>query len=155
MRMKIVNYTAFLFIILLLLSGVVFSQSANEWAIFRGDPSLSGSTRAKIKTPMELKWAFQTDDAIVAAPVVSGNTIYVSSVDGIIYAVDLEGQLKWQYETDNSIEAPALSLDGKIYVGNLSGKMHCIDARSGNLNMKRKTKLWDPLITSNTMVKHL
>lgn len=109
------------------------SQSTSEWKIFRGDPSLSGNSKARIRTPLDLKWTYQTDDAIIAGPVIGEKTIFVSSIGGIVYALDLEGKLKWQFKTDNSIEAPALYLDGKVYVGNLSGFLYALNAKTGKL----------------------
>jgi hypothetical protein len=32
---------------------------------------------------MDLSWTFQTEDAIVAAPVIGDNSIFVSSIDGL------------------------------------------------------------------------
>jgi len=125
--------------IFLFISTAALCQSNSEWAIFRGDPSLSGISKARIKTPLDLKWTYQTDDAIIAGPVIGNNTIFVSSIGGIVYALDLEGELLWEYKTDNSIEAPALYLDGKIYVGNLSGYLYALNAKTGELIWKYET----------------
>ncbi|MCK5470102.1 MAG: PQQ-like beta-propeller repeat protein, partial [Cyclobacteriaceae bacterium] len=127
------KYAIWIFACFILAFGNVTGQSNNEWTIFRGDPSLSGTSKARIKTPLELKWTYQTDDAIIAAPVIGDNTIYVSSSSGTVYAIDLLGNLIWQFETDNSIEAPALYLNGKIFIGNLSGFLYALDAKSGQL----------------------
>jgi len=108
-----------------------FSQTNNEWGIFRGDPSLSGYSTAKIKFPLDLKWTYQTDDDIVAACVIGNNTIFVSSIGGFVYAIDFDGKMKWKFEADNSIEAPALYLNGKVYVGDFSGFLYALDAESG------------------------
>lgn len=116
------------------------SQSTSEWKIFRGDPALSGTSKARIKAPLDLKWTYQTEDAIVAGPVIGNNTIFVSSIGGVVYALDLEGKLKWEYKTDNSIEAPALYLDGIVYVGNLSGYLYALDAKTGKLIWKYETE---------------
>lgn len=106
-------------------------QTGHAWNIFRGDQALRGYSGADIRFPMGLKWTFQTDDAIVAAAIIGNRTIFVSSIGGIVYALDLNGNLKWKFETDNSIEAPALYLDGKVYIGNLSGTFYALDANTG------------------------
>jgi len=107
------------------------SQTSEEWNIFRGDPSLSGYSQAKIRFPLDLKWTYQADDAIVAAPVIGNNTIFVSSIGGFVYAIDFNGNMKWKFEVDNSIEAPALYLNGKVYVGDFSGYLYALDAQTG------------------------
>ena len=131
MKMKPIKYILYLICLLTVAPGQLLGQLQNEWPIFRGDPTLSGESRARIKTPLELQWVFQADDAFVAGPVISDDKVYVSSVTGTVYAISLAGQLVWKYETDNSIEAPALVLDGKVYIGNLSGKLYCLDAQTG------------------------
>ena len=137
---KLYLKTTFIFLFSSLIANPIFGQSSNEWNIFRGDPSLSGISKAKLKTPLDLAWTYQTDDAIVAGPVIGENMVFVSSIGGSVYALDLDGKLKWKYETDNSIEAPALYLDGKIYVGNLSGYLFALDASSGKLIWKYETE---------------
>ncbi len=130
------KHIPYILIFLLFSFSSATGQSGKEWTNFRGDPSLSGTSKAKIKVPLKLKWTYQTDDAIVAAPVVGNNTIFVSSISGIVYAIDLHGKLLWEFETDNSIEAPALYLHGKVYIGNLSGFLYALDAKSGKLIWK-------------------
>jgi outer membrane protein assembly factor BamB len=130
----------FLILILNLSTFIAFPQTSQEWNIFRGNPSLSGYSNARIKFPMNLKWTFQTDDAIVAGTVIGNNTIFVSSIGGIVYAIGFDGKLKWKFETDNSIEAPALYLNGKIYIGNLSGNLYALDAKTGKQVWKYETE---------------
>jgi outer membrane protein assembly factor BamB len=119
---------------------IAFAQASQEWNIFRGNPSLSGYSDAKIKFPLELKWTFQTEDAIVAAPVIGNNTIFVSSIGGVVYAIGFDGKEKWKFETDNSIEAPALYLNGKVYVGNFSGNLYALNANTGKELWKYETE---------------
>ena len=117
--------------VFIFLQNIAFSQTSREWNIFRGDAALRGYSDAKIQFPMNLKWTFQTDDAIVAAAVIGSNTIFISSIGGYIYALDFSGNLKWKFKTDNSIEAPALYLNGKVFIGDLSGYFFALDAQSG------------------------
>lgn len=118
-------------VLLLLSLSVAVSQTSKEWGIFRGDPSLSGYSKAKLRFPLDLKWTYQTDDAIVAPPVIGENTIFVGSIGGFVYAIGLDSKLKWKFEVDNSIEAPALYLDGTVYVGDFSGYLYALDAKNG------------------------
>jgi len=122
---------SWILVIALILPMTVNAQTGQEWGIFRGDPSLSGKSSARLNFPLDLKWIYEADDAIVAAPVVGNNTIFVSTIGGIVYALGFDGKLKWQFEADNSIEAPALYLDGRIYVGDFSGYLYALDAKTG------------------------
>ena len=47
------------------------AQQSNQWPIFRGNPALSGYSKARISEKPQLLWSFQTDDAIIAAPVIA------------------------------------------------------------------------------------
>jgi outer membrane protein assembly factor BamB len=116
-----------------------WGQNSDQWSMFRGDPALSGYSEAKLKFPLELKWSYETGDAIVAAPVIGDQTIFVSSIDGIVSAVDFLGSLKWQFEAENSIEAPAMLLRGRLYVGDFSGFLYALDAADGNLIWQYET----------------
>jgi outer membrane protein assembly factor BamB len=133
-RFAITTSSLFFCLLIFILSTTSsFSQASTEWNIFRGDQSLSGFSNAKIKFPMELGWTYQTEDAIVAAPVIGENTIFVSSIDGFVYALDFSGKMLWKFEADNSIEAPALFLNSRVYVGDFSGYLYCLDAKTGKL----------------------
>ena len=65
--------------LILLFSCSVFSisygQNNNEWPNFRGDSGLKGISNARIKLPLDLAWTYQTDDAIIAAPIFAQNTV--------------------------------------------------------------------------------
>jgi outer membrane protein assembly factor BamB len=123
----------YLLFICIIFSFAASGQATEDWNLFRGDPSLRGYSDASLKFPMELKWTVEADDAIVSAPVVGDNTVFVSSIGGFVYAVDLNGQLRWKFEADNSIEAPAMYYDGKLYVGDFSGYLYALDGKTGKL----------------------
>ena len=69
-----------------------------------------------------------------AAPVLSGNTLYASSRNGILYAVSKEGRLLWKFVTIDNIGIP-LVRDGRIFVGSCDYAMYCLDLTG--------KKLWD------------
>lgn len=85
--------------------------------------SKSGKLTALNTQTGEKIWEFQTEAAITSSPAVdSEGTIYIGSLDGILYAVLPDGTQKWSYNnvpTDSSIHStPALSQDeGTVYFG--------------------------------------
>lgn len=126
------NYKFGLLVIALFFLGKpAISQRADQWPVFRGDAALRGFSDKKMEFPLELKWTFQTDDAIVAGAVIGNNTIFVSSIGGYVYALDFTGNLIWKFKTENSIEAPALFLDNTVYIGDLSGYLYALEAKTG------------------------
>lgn len=87
---------------------------------------------------LEVKWMCPTGDALIytspytrpesstveTSPVVSGNTVFATASDGIIYAIELAtGKLRWRYHTG----APILSSP------TLSGNMLIVNDAGGNV----------------------
>jgi outer membrane protein assembly factor BamB len=83
-------------------------------------------------------WAYQTADAVEAAPLVLQGAVYVGSVDGYLYALDAAtGALRWKYQTRDKILGGAnwvRSPQGDrtwILIGSYDMSLHCVDAATG------------------------
>ena len=90
---------------------------------------MDGNLVATFDTPNHGLWS---------EPVTDGVTIYLSSLDHNIYALEPATlKVKWSTTLDGAINAaPTLSEDGRMYVGTLSQTLYAIDAASGDI-------LWD------------
>jgi len=110
----------------------------------------------------EVEWTCEIDGwAISFSPVLGPDgTIYIGTVDGILYSISPEGTLKWKYTCGNSIEMPSIGSDGTIYFG--LGEVYRDDddgegsivALSSNGKQKWKTQLgklepYQPAIGTN------
>ncbi|MBV9871789.1 MAG: PQQ-binding-like beta-propeller repeat protein [Frankiaceae bacterium] len=63
-----------------------------------------------------------------SAPAVLGNTVYVGSSDGHLYALSAaDGSLQWQLTPGGNVTAAAVS-NGVVYVGSSNGKLLAADA---------------------------
>ena len=103
-----------------------------RWPVFRGDPSLSGVAEDEVPDSLSLLWSFDTGDMIISSPVVGLGLVYIGSVNGGVYALELaSGRKAWEHMTGDDIEASPLLLDGLLYIGNLSGELVALDARTG------------------------
>ncbi|MBE3098113.1 MAG: PQQ-binding-like beta-propeller repeat protein, partial [Planctomycetes bacterium] len=83
-------------------------------------------------------WAYETADAVEAAPLVLQGAVYVGSVDGFLYALDAAtGALRWKYQTQDKILGGAnwvRSPQGDrtwILIGSYDMSLHCVDAATG------------------------
>lgn len=84
-----------------------------------------------------------------AEPIVSGDTVYVGTVDDGwpkecgIYALNATAKtVKWEYKTANSIRNSfVLTADNKIVAQDVTGMVYCIDANNGTLIWKKDTEL--------------
>jgi outer membrane protein assembly factor BamB len=81
-------------------------------------------------------WSYAIDAKIWSTPTVSGDLLYVGSLDKKVYALDITTKTeKWEYETQGAISAPALVNNGLIYVGSYDRHMYALDT-SGKLIWK-------------------
>jgi len=82
----------------------------------------------------QLVWRFETGHSLWARPVSDGETVFFTSMDSNLYAVDAAGgTLKWKKDLHSSSVARALLDDGTVYVGNLEGKLFAVNAADGSL----------------------
>ena len=91
-----------------------------------------------------LKWAFTAEWTVNSPALGRDGTIYASSRDGKLYAVNSGGFQKWAFDTLNQLESsPAVGADGTIYVGSTatSGKLYAVDP---NGNQHRATSAFVP-----------
>jgi outer membrane protein assembly factor BamB len=65
------------------------------------------------------RWQFTATGAITGALALSADgTLYASSADGFVSAVDASGNLQWKFETGPLEAGPTIGPDGTIYVSN-------------------------------------
>ncbi len=82
-----------------------------------------------------LKWAFETEDAVVASPAIceaGEDVVYAASKDGNLYSLNVsDGSLKWTFETGGAVvSAPAVA-DGNVFVGSNDNNIYAVDAEEG------------------------
>jgi polyvinyl alcohol dehydrogenase (cytochrome) len=127
-------------------------QGIADWGITpentRFIPAETAGLDASDVPGLELKWAFAYPGATRARsqPVVAGNTVYVGSQDGTIYALDLNsGCARWAYKADAEVRSgltiattePEDSENGpRAFFGDFVGNVYALDARSGALIWK-------------------
>lgn len=103
------------------------------------------------------RWRFKTNDHIYSSVALGSdasgttNAIYVSSADGLLYALDPDGRLRWQYDTGDPIRSsPALGAgpdgtrDAIVYFGSGNGKLYALDAATGTRRWSFDTTPDDP-----------
>jgi polyvinyl alcohol dehydrogenase (cytochrome) len=108
---------------------------------------IAGLTTADVPR-LQLKWAFAYPNATRARsqPVIVGNTAFMGSQDGTIYALDIgSGCAHWTFKADAevrsaiTIEAAQTDDSGQgpsAYFGDFIGQVYALDANSGTLKWK-------------------
>jgi len=82
------------------------------------------------------RWSFDADKGMVGSPAYYDDTVLVPSLDGKLYAYDLDGSRKWAYQArDGMLSSPAVWDDCAVFgAGDISGGwIHCLDLRTGRL----------------------
>src|SRR5262245_33372310 len=114
------------------------TAAASDWPLFRGNPQLTGvSTNAQLPEKLETVWTFEAGTGIESSPTISQGIVYIGSLDGNLYAVDLDsGKLKWKFQaTDEIKSSPSISADS-VYFGDEKGSFFALDKQTGQ-------KRWD------------
>jgi outer membrane protein assembly factor BamB len=100
------------------------------WPKFRHNLQNTGlSPHDTSKNPGKLKWYFTTGHMVHSSPTVGFNdTIYVGSIDGKLYAINMNGTEKWNFSSGIiSYSSPTIGSDGTIYVGSRDHKLYAVN----------------------------
>lgn len=72
-------------------------------------------------------------------PDVYTSTIFVSSNNRIVYALDREtGKRKWEFQTDAPVHATPVLFKGRLYIGTTGGTLYALDPQYGTQLAKRE-----------------
>ena len=111
----------------------------------RFQPAGSGGLSAADVADLELKWAFAYPNAIRARsqPTVAGDTVFVGSQNGTVYALDAKtGCVRWTYRASAEVRT-AVSISSwaegdenvhpTAYFGDILARAYAIDAQTGEV----------------------
>jgi eukaryotic-like serine/threonine-protein kinase len=94
-----------------------------------------------------VRWRFQARNSLWARPAASpdGSTIYLSSLDHHVYALNSEtGNVVWSQDLGGAVVGtPTVSEDGStIYVGSFGQNMYALNAQNGQILWSSPTNDW-------------
>lgn len=79
-----------------------------------------------------VKFRFQTPDTISSAPAYLDNTLFATSLDGFVYAIDdTRGNVKWRHSAGGPIDVSPLAVDNLVFATTRDGQLACLDAKTG------------------------
>lgn len=134
----------------IVVSAVVASSAFADWSSFRGDAALTGVATGELSAALEPLWTFEAGDGIESTAAVADGKVYLGSLDGNLYALELEtGKLLFKVETGQEIKSSPTVFAGAVYFGDEGGTFHAVDAKSGTPRWTFKT---DAGITSSATV---
>ncbi len=114
--------------ILLALAG----SARADWPVFRGDAVMSGAApAARLPAQLAERWTFKAGDEVAGAPAVSGDKVFVASLDKRLYALDrATGKEKWRAELGPMKASPAVR-GGRVIAADVDGQVYAVDAATG------------------------
>ena len=119
----------------LFLAGIMAAAAANaDWPQFQNTPANTGYAPGVFVNPASADTVLKFDlgGAILAAPVVVGDTIYAASETGTLYAINFKtGDVAWFFTDSAGIVSTPAADNGKIYVAARSGIIHGLDRMTG------------------------
>ncbi|MEE2639179.1 MAG: PQQ-binding-like beta-propeller repeat protein [Planctomycetota bacterium] len=116
-------------------------EDGKNWTMFRGDPLGTGNSDTRLADKPELLWTFKVPKGAFesTAAIVEG-VVYISDLDGKVYALDLKtGNKRWEFKVDSGFSASPSVRDELIFVGDYDGTFYCLD-KQGKLKWKHATE---------------
>jgi len=78
-----------------------------------------------------IQWRTAAKRSVTASPHYNDNVIYITSLDGILYAIDAKsGWVIWRYRMDNGSICTPTTHENYIYVGSTDNTFYCINTKS-------------------------
>jgi outer membrane protein assembly factor BamB len=116
------------------------SLANDEWPLFRGDSQLTGISHTNLPNELELLWAFKINGDIESAVAIAGGTVYATSLDSHLYAIDLNtGKIKWKFRAGHETKSSPAVSNHVVYFGDDAGVFHAVDAQNGKQKWKFQT----------------
>jgi len=93
----------------------------------------------------KLRWTFEADDQIVAAPAYASGTVYIATSNGSVYGVNARsGRMRWhstsfsRFGRREYFYATPTVAYGRVFVGNADGTVYAYGAATGKLLWARQ-----------------
>jgi uncharacterized repeat protein (TIGR01451 family) len=131
------------------------TRSADDWSQFHHDAARTGNTSTPAPGENTTIWEFLTGAPVNASPVVVGDTVYLGSTDGKLYALNSStGNKVWYARTGGPICAAAAVSGGYVYVGSDDGYLHCYHTSNGTeyFNYSAGSPVRSPILIDGSTV---
>ena len=103
----------------------------------------------------QLKWTFETQNGLWAAPLPTEEVVYVPSMDHNLYAVDAAtGKQLWSVELNGALAGTPVLAGETLYIGTLSDTLYALNAGTGRELWTVKASGWvwaSPRIDGDTL----
>ncbi len=89
------------------------------------------------------QWNFTTQEAQWSQPATDGETVFLTSLDHYLYAINLEnGDEVWKVDMGGAVVGTPLVANGVVYVGSFAKTLTALDAQTGEVQWTFPTTDW-------------
>jgi outer membrane protein assembly factor BamB len=104
------------------------------WPMAGGTPQRTGIADAIITLPLMESWQFDTGGRILTAAAIAEGRVFVGSLSGRIFAIDLNSGAKiWEIQTGGEIRSVPAIADDVVYCGSDDAIFRAMDAATGKI----------------------
>ncbi|MFA6032346.1 MAG: PQQ-binding-like beta-propeller repeat protein [Myxococcota bacterium] len=83
--------------------------------------------------PIKLAWAFTSTSPIYSTPLVTKDMIVFGDENGVVTALDKNGQFRWRFSTSMNVISSPRALGDKIFFGSINYAFYAIDKQGREL----------------------
>jgi outer membrane protein assembly factor BamB len=77
-------------------------------------------------------WTWQAGSAVLAAPLIDGETLYVAAGDGVLTALNrITGAVRWQLDVKEELLTTPVLTDGRLFLMSSEESVTAVDAATG------------------------
>ena len=143
MSERVRHRTASMFVVLLFLISVLASFPVSSDDVtglqeplpqFRSGLANLGEVSGGAPLNNSTLWEVETDGPVLSSPVVTGDRVYVGTMDGELLCLNaFTGREIWSTDLGMAIESTPAVSEGRVYVGSDSGDLTCLDTIDGTI----------------------
>jgi len=102
-------------------------------AMYRGNPAHTGVYEtAGLPELGGMRWRFETMGPVRSTPAIAGETLYVGSTDGNLYALNVAtGEERWRVSVGSPVSSSPVVAHGLVIFGSRDGAFHAVRASTG------------------------
>ena len=132
-------------------STIGVSDAPGDWPMFGRGPTHAGFAGDTNFVPDgTVKWRLETDKPFHSSPAVVDGTLYASTGDWRVVALDTEtGELIWEHHVTGPVDSSPAVTDSFVYVGLRDGRLLALDRADGSLRWEFDTD--EPVYSSPTV----
>ena len=117
--------------------------------------SLKTNDRGNPEVSFEDDWSMKFDGGIWSTPFFYNNDLILTTLDGHVHSVDLEGNLNWSKKFDSAISSSPLVINQQVLFGGFDSTFYSLDFDTGEINWtfdEAENWYWATPVESNGII---